>query len=463
MSDLSAVGRILNGGLIMKKPNVLIVFADQWRAQAMGYAGNSDVRTPNIDDFSRNSVDFTNAVSGTPVCSPYRASLMKGQYPTTHGVFLNDVCLNSTTSSIADAFAADGYDTAYIGKWHLDGHGRSAFIPHERRQGFDYWKVLECTHDYNNSPYYAGDSDEKRYWNGYDAFAQTNDALEYLKHHGNDNPFFMCLSWGPPHAPYDTAPEAFKRMYDPETTTLRENVPLEQAERARRDIAGYYAHCTALDQAFGRIVRFLKEKSLYDDTIVLFTSDHGDMLGSQGEVKKQRPWDESIRVPFLLKPAGVFSPRSLEAPIDAPDVMPTLLGLAGGVATPESVEGIDFGDYALGGNDPSDGAALLSCPHPFGQWTKTRCGGREYRGIRTTRYTYVRDLRGPWLLYDNALDPFQKRNLADDDDLRGIRAELELILQAKLDKIGDEFLPGNKYVRKWGYEVNEDGTVEYTM
>ena len=447
---------------MIKKPNVLIVFADQWRAQAMGYAENPDVRTPNIDEFSKNCVDFTNAVSGSPVCSPYRASLMKGQYPTTHGVFLNDVCLNSTTASIADSFAADGYDTAYIGKWHIDGHGRSGVIPRERRQGFDYWKVLECTHDYNNSPYYAGDSDEKQYWEGYDAFAQTDDALEYLKNHNDDKPFFMGLSWGPPHAPYETAPEEFRRMYDPETITLRENVPAEHAEEARVKIAGYYAHCTALDYAFGRTIRFLKDNSLYDDTIVLFTSDHGDMLDSQGEVKKQRPWDESIRVPFLIKPATSFSSGHLDAPIDAPDIMPTLLGLAG-VSIPESVEGIDFSDLVLGGSDPGDGAALLSCPHPFGQWSKKHHGGREYRGVRTNRHTYVRDLSGPWLLYDNELDPYQKTNLVDVSDSREIRGELDSLLQRKLENIGDEFLASDEYIKKWGYDVDDTGTVGYTL
>ncbi len=132
----------------MKQPNIVFVFGDQWRAQATGYAGDPNVETPNLDALTGESVNFVNALAGCPVCSPYRASLLTGQFPLTHGVFVNDVCLSEESVSLADVYSAAGYDTAYIGKWHIDGHGRSSYIPPERRQGFDYWKVLECTHNY---------------------------------------------------------------------------------------------------------------------------------------------------------------------------------------------------------------------------------------------------------------------------------------------------------------------------
>ncbi len=154
----------------------------------------------------------------------YRGSLITGQYPLTHGVFLNDVCLGNKAVSIAQTLTQAGYQTAYIGKWHLDGHGRSSYIPRERRQGFDYWKVLECTHDYNNSPYF-GDENVKRKWDGYDAIAQTRDATGYIKRHAAGGPFALFVSWGPPHNPYETAPPQYKRMYDPGKLTLRPNVP----------------------------------------------------------------------------------------------------------------------------------------------------------------------------------------------------------------------------------------------
>jgi arylsulfatase A-like enzyme len=446
----------------MRRPNVIVAFADQWRSQATGYAGNSNVKTPNLDALANESVNFTHAVAGCPVCSPYRASLMTGQFPLTHGVFVNDVYLQHSAVSLADAYAAAGYDTAYVGKWHLDGHGRSAYIPPERRQGYDYWKVLECTHNYNHSAYYSGESDEKLYWDGYDAIAQTRDAQEYVRNHDDSKPFLLVLSWGPPHNPYETAPEKYRAMYDPEAISLRPNVPDELAEQARKDLAGYYAHCTALDACVGDLLRTIKEAGIEDNTIFLFTSDHGDMLGSQGHQRKQRPWDESIRVPFLLYYPAMFGrqPGQLDALIDAPDVMPTLLGLCG-LPIPEIVEGLDFSGYMQDGEDPSDGAALIMCPHPFGEWARPRNGGREYRGLRTHRYTYVRTLEGPWLLYDNHECPYQAKNLVNDSAYSQLREDLDDWLQRKLDALGDEFLPGMDYIRKWNYTVNETGTVPY--
>ena len=174
-------------------PNILFILPDQWRAQAFGFAGDSNARTPNLDRLQRESVWFFNAVAGLPVCCPTRASLMTGQRALTHGVFLNDVALSTNATTIADALRDAGYTTGYIGKWHLDGPDRSAFIPPERHHGFEYWKVLECTHDYNHSVYF-GDTPELQQWHGYDAIAQTRDAQQYLRDHTNPaKPFLLFL------------------------------------------------------------------------------------------------------------------------------------------------------------------------------------------------------------------------------------------------------------------------------
>ena len=445
-----------------ERPNVIFVFGDQWRAQATGYAGDPDVRTPNLDALAAESVNFTHAVAGCPVCSPYRASLLTGQYPLTHGVFVNDVPLAPEAGQLARSFAGAGYDTAYIGKWHLNAHGRSAFIPPDRRQGFRYWKVLECTHRYNESAYYAGDSPEKRFWQGYDAAAQTRDAIEYLRARPADRPFLLVLSWGPPHSPYSTAPAEFNALYSPDRITLRPNVPPETAARARKELAGYYAHCSALDACVGDLLRALRDLALDENTLFVFTSDHGDMHGSHGCFNKQRPWDESIRVPFLMRwPAGLGRrERRTDALLDAPDLMPTLLGLAG-LPIPRSVQGLDYSGHIRGGPDPSDGSAILMCPHPFGQYTRAHHAAREYRGLRTRRYTYVRVLDGPWLLYDNDLDPYQMRNLVDSPAHATVRAELEARLQRRLQTIGDDFRPGMDYIRRWQYTVDATETVPY--
>ena len=443
-------------------PNIVIVFGDQWRAQAFGYAGDPNVRTPNLDRLSRQSVNFTHAVAGCPVCSPYRASLITGRYPHTHGVFLNDVCLSDDAVSLAQACAGAGYQTAYIGKWHLDGHGRRLFIPPERGQGFEFWRVMECTHAYNDSWYY-GDDPTPRKWEGYDAFAQTHEAIRYLREERDpDRPFLLVLSWGPPHTPVHEVPEEYHRLYDPETLQLRPNVPETMEQKARQDLSGYYAHCTALDHSAGEMIEALRATGLEDDTVFLFTSDHGDMLGSQGYLRKQKPWDESIRVPFLLRwPAGLGREgMEIETPVGAPDVMPTLLGLAG-VPVPETVEGLDFSNRLRGGATPGDGAALIACYTPFGEWSRDR-GGKEYRGLRDVRYTYVRDLDGPWLLYDNEADPYQIENLVGRPDHAERQADLDARLSRKLEDLGDAFRPGEEYVRRWGYVVDEaTGTVPY--
>ena len=199
---------------IISKPNVVILLTDQWRLQAFGYAGNSQVRTPNIDRLAGESVNFRNAVSGYSVCCPWRASFLTGQYPLTHGVIVNDVPISGDPVGLGDAFKAAGYDTAFIGKWHVDGRGRSSYIPPERRLGFNTFKALECTHDYNRSFYYDGDDPTLRVWDGYDVFAQTAAAQRYLETR-DDRPFLLVLSWGPPHNPYETAPQEYRDLYDP--------------------------------------------------------------------------------------------------------------------------------------------------------------------------------------------------------------------------------------------------------
>jgi arylsulfatase A-like enzyme len=184
-------------------------------------------------------------------------------------------------------------------------------------------------------------------------------------------------------------------------------------------------------------------------------------LGSHGSRNKQQPYEESIRVPLLFHwPGGLGrEPRELDAPINSEDIMPTVLGLCG-VSVPKTVEGLDYSGYLRGGPNPSDGATLLGCVAPFGQWTRKQ-GGREYRGIRTARYTYVRDLKGPWLLFDNAEDRFQMKNLADLPAYAPLQQELDAWLNRKLRAAGDEFLTAEEYIRKWGYQVDKDGTVPY--
>jgi arylsulfatase A-like enzyme len=185
------------------------------------------------------------------------------------------------------------------------------------------------------------------------------------------------------------------------------------------------------------------------------------MLCSQGQRNKQRPWDEAVRVPFMVRWPGRLKPREVAAFLDAPDILPTLLTLCS-LPVPKGVEGRDFSRCLEGGEDPSGGEAVVACYHPFAQFSR-RTGGREYRAIRTRRYTYARSLEGPWLLYDNEADPYQMTNLAGAPDRASLQADLDRRLQRLLDVQGDRFLPGAEYLKRWNYRVDgPDEAVPYT-
>jgi arylsulfatase A-like enzyme len=460
-----AIGGAACKGSVHTPPNVIFILADQWRAQSIGSAGDPNARTPNLDRLASESVTFSHAVSCTPVCGPYRATLLTGRYPADNGVFLNDVHLAPDPNSLAERFKQAGYDTGYIGKWHLDGQGcRLAYTPPERRQGFSRWAAIECTHDYNNSLYYAGNDDSTRLtWPGYDAIAQTHELQRWLTERDPATPFFYFLSWGPPHDPYDTAPPEFAAQFSPAAIQVRPNVPPSYQAEAQLSLAGYYAHMAALDTCIHDLLGTLAQLGLADNTIVVFTSDHGDMLRSQGELAKQQPWDESILVPFLLRyPAGLGrSPRTIPMRLSTPDILPTLLGLARLDATPSSLPGRDLSPVLRQEQAPEDNAALIMCVSPSGVWNRS-VGGKEYRGLRTGRFTYVKDLVGPWLLYDNDLDPYQLNNIVNQPDYTSVQAALELQLAAKLTAIADRFQPGDWYINQWGYPVDASGTMPYT-
>lgn len=438
-----------------RRPNVVFVLADQWRAQAFGYTGDPNAETPNADALARESFNFSNAVSGLPVCSPYRASLMTGQYAVRNGIVVNDVELKPNSPTLGETFRQAGYATGYIGKWHLYGspggqaERRLQYIPETHRLGFDYWKVCECTHAYNRSLYYEGADATQRYWPGYDAIAQTEDACRFIGDRARrSDPYFLLLSLGPPHDPYGTAPEADRARYATRPIELRKNVPASVRDRAIENLRGYYSHIAAMDRCLGQLRAAVKQSGKEDDTIFVFTSDHGDMLQSQGMQLKQLPWDESLRVPFLVRYPKKLGERRREArsPIDVVDIFPTLAGLAG-LKAPASIQGQDFSGVMTGKKkEAADPSALLNLPVSFS--VVRRNGIAEYRGVRGTRYTFVRSINGPWLLYDNATDPYQMKNLIGNPQYRDVQAAQEQLLDRKLAAVGDDFLPGARYAER---------------
>ncbi len=425
-------------------PNVLVLMPDQWRGADLGVMGNRDVKTPNMDALARDGALLRNFTANCPVCCPARGTLLTGRYGHEHGVDVNDAPLPDEEITIAEVAKAGGYRTGFSGKWHLEGGKRlPGFVEPARRQGFDFWAANICSHNYWDMQYFR-DSPEPIQIEGYSASAFTDAALEFVRQ-DLQTPFLLYVQWGPPHNPY-VAPPEYMNMYEPDLLKMRPNWngPVESQRRgamgSRADIAGYYAAITFIDDEIGRMVAALKETGQFENTIILITSDHGDMLGSQGTVLKRKPWAESLQVPGIVHfPAGVPAGQETGMPVSHVDVVPTLLGLAG-LESPQGVSGVDLSAHLLA---PERGG-LPDAPEPesvFAQsYTPTeRSRFPAWRGVRTARYTYARHESEPWLLYDNEADPFQLRNLAGLPEHAEIQAHLDGLTMDWFERTGDDW------------------------
>lgn len=436
-----------------KKPNVVFILTDQWRASSLGYAGDSVVQTPNLDKFAKEAIHLANTVSVTPVCTPHRAALFTGKYPTTTGMFLNDVYLPSEELCMAEIYKEAGYQTAYIGKWHLDGHGRELNVAPNRRQGFDYWKGTECSHDYNKMPYYENENPEQKFWQGYSTFAMANDANQYFEKHAKDaNPFLMVISLATPHFPHQTAPKQYQALYPDEKLKLYPNVPDDLKKVVFSELRGYYGHCTATDKAIGDMINKLKELNIYDNSIIVFTSDHGEMMGAHGykPYRKQVAWSESSHVPFLISYPNMDKNKgkTLQLPLTTPDILPTLLALSN-IAIPKAIEGENLAKLIKKGSNNADRPALYMNIFPF----DANFLDSEYRALRTKQFSYIKFLKDA-MLFDHIKDPYQLNNLIDKPEYQKVKRKLDKQIIQQLAKIGDDFKPRAYYLKKWGLSLN---------
>jgi arylsulfatase A-like enzyme len=417
-----------------RRPSILLILPDQMRGQSLGCMGDPDVRTPNLDKLASQGILFRNTFANTPVCCPARAIILTGKYAHKNGMVANDLRLRASETTIAELLAAQGYRTGFIGKWHLDGGRRlPGFVPPgPRRQGFQFWAANECEHRHFR-PTYFRDADRPITEERFEPEAWTDLAIEFLKQTRSD-PFFLVVAMGPPHDPYG-APGKYMRLYNPAKLTMRPNWAEGLPGAGRKEITGYYAAITAVDEQVGRLMSVLDDLGRSQDTIVLFTSDHGDMLGSHRQRLKRKPWEESIKVPGILRyPAKVKPGRTTGVMLSHVDLSPTLLALCG-TRVPTDMQGTDLSDVVLGLTDRGPDSAFFQIFVPYGGDETPR----PWRGVRTDQVMYAQTEEGPWLLYDLADDPYESKNLARDPQHAALRGQMEAKLTDWMTRTGDSW------------------------
>jgi arylsulfatase A-like enzyme len=453
-----------------KRPiNLVIVYPDQMRGRAMGFLEHEPVQTPNLDSFASQGLVLTDAISNYPICSPTRASLMTGKYAHQNGVLSN--CntisapfgyeLQENARTWSNVLNDKGYSLGYIGKWHLD-NPQEPYIncsnnDHEvkwnewttptRRHGFDYWYAYG-TYDQHTRPLYWTNDAEREAFHYVDQWGpehEADKAIEYLNNEGGsfrdpDKPFALMVSMNPPHMPYALVPDKYKALYADvplDSLTQSPNIPAtgtRWGDYYRKNIKNYYAMITGVDEQFGRILNTLKESGLDENTVVLFASDHGNCLGMHDMVSKNNHYEESVRIPFIVRWPGKIPARADNLLISTPDIYPTLLGLLGfDKDIPKDVSGVDFSSLFLTGEGERPSSQLYMSVPPG----KPDMGRR---GVRTLRYTLMinRDEANEVELYDNQEDPHQLNNLGDSRP--DLVAELSKELKIWLDKTNDPWL-----------------------
>ena len=425
------------------RPNLLFIFADAFRFSAAGArAGFDPVLTPNLNRLASQGATLTHAVSNFPLCSPYRAMLLTGQYPFRNGVTGNccsmpgceNNYLRPDAPTFTDALASAGYSIGYVGKWHLEkpqepyigpadrlGYFWNEFTPPERRHGVGFWCAYN-TYDNHFQPEYWITGMPRSTRHRADAWSpkfETDVGLAFLENdraqfRRPDEPFALFLSFNPPHTPFEQVPPDLLTLYNGRRATdllVRPNVDFNDqslpSRIARHYVSNYFAMITGIDAQVGRMLEALDSANLADDTLVVFTSDHGEMMGSQRLMYKGFAYDESIRVPFFARlPGKIPAGHVSDALLSAPDVMPTLLDTLGlADHTPAGIEGVSRAGELDGSQRTSraDSSFLLN---PADGW----------RGVRTERYTFtfLPDQTTGAQLFDNLIDPYQMHDCASE-------------------------------------------------
>jgi arylsulfatase A-like enzyme len=427
-----------------RRPNILFVFGDQHRAITTGCYGNREIRTPTIDRLAQEGMRATTAISNAPLCGPYRASLMTGMYAFKCGMPTNFQTFRPPVPCLGEVFKRAGYATGYVGKQHLyfptgnrevDGRpeANSEFVPPEFRCGFDYWRGINEGHDFHDWHYYNQDDPAPVHCTRYQPEMQVDQALDFIREQsGRDKEWCLFVSWTPPHPPF-IPPAGYAEKYP--SPAFPANVPQgKPLDYARKSGPKYYGLIDSLDEALGRLLQGLAKIGAAEETIVVYTADHGEMLAAHGYMGHKRwPYDESLRVPFVMRwPGRIQAGRLIQKPLSAIDIYPTLLELAG-IPLPQAVDGKSAASAILTG-DESDREQFAFCQmhYSYVPWP-------GWRALRSNRYLYARIVDGPWLLFDHQTDPLEQNNVVNDRGYRPLREELDALLLQRMAENGDSW------------------------
>jgi arylsulfatase A-like enzyme len=356
-------------------PNVLVFFTDQQRWDTTGLHGNPLGLTPNFDRMAQRGTHIAYSFTCQPVCGPARSCLQTGLYATRTGCFRNGIRLPRDQQTLAHYFGAAGYDTAYIGKWHL---ADTEPVPEEQRGGYDYWLAANLL-EFVSEPYHTVLYDQNNHpvnLPGYRVDAQTDAAIRYIDAHQN-RPFFLFLSFLEPHHQNHLddypPPDGYRERY-----TGRWMPPdlAELGGSAHHQIGGYYGMVKRLDEALGRLLDALKSLALTERTIVMFSSDHGCHFKTRNGEYKRSGHESSIRVPTAFQGPGFEGGGRVPELVSLIDLPPTLLDAAG-LPVPSDMQGQSILPLLRGspGDWPED---------VFIQISESEVG----RAVRTRRWKY---------------------------------------------------------------------------
>ena len=417
------------------RPNVLFVLTDQQRWDTVGEHNPMDL-TPRLDEMARDGTTYEQAISPQPLCAPARASLQTGQYATDHGVWKNGIALPDDAPNLGRCFADAGYDTGYVGKWHLSTTGTDP-TPRDQQAGYDYWRAADIL-EFTSHPEegYVHDEDGNRIeFEGYRVDAMTDFAETFVRRDRED-PFFCFLSYLEPHHQNDmeayVAPEGYAEQYaNPWVPPDLRDVPGDWYE----SLPDYYGACRRIDECFGRLLDVLEEEGIAEETVVVFTSDHGSHFRTRNEEYKRSCHESSIRVPAVVRGPGFEAGASVSELVNLIDLPPTLLSAAG-IEVPAEMDGRDLRALRDDGAEWRDsvfvqvsesaiGRALRTNRWKYGVYDPDADGG-EAPDSETYRERYLYDLRA---------DPYEQVNLVGHDDYRSVADDLRSRLRERIEAV----------------------------